>query len=192
MLKIATHDSGTGERGLTIFHDMFSFFSKCQDKTIVEQWNNGVRYFDLRVSKSLHLAHGLWESKITLEEVLNGLNELAKDDSKNPTYIMITIERNYNDEIIYELVSYLRSLKKKYSNLIFISINRKRPKWETIVFYKQVKCVSDYLSVPWITEWKKINLKNWKRYIPIPRILHKNHVRKYPFNGEYFVMVDFY
>ena len=83
------------------------------------------------------------------------------------------------------------SIINKYTNLTFISINRKRPKWETIVFYKYVKCASDYASVPWITEWKKINFKNWKQYIPIPRILHKLHTRKYEFNEKYFVMVDF-
>lgn len=192
MLKIATHNSGTGEKGLTFFHDLFSIFSKCQDKTILEQWNEGVRFFDLRISKSLYLAHGLWRSKISLEEVLDTLNEVSKNDSVNPTHIMITIENNYDERIINRLVLYLRILKDKYTNLVFVSINRKRPIWKTIVFYNQIKCASDYVSVPWITEWKKITLKNWKRYIPIPRILNKYYTRNHKFNNGYYVMVDFY
>lgn len=133
----------------------------------------------------------MWKSKVTIEEILSMLNELSLNDTENETHVMITIEQNYKESIIKELIDYLMSLKKKYTNLTFISINKKRPKWETIVFYKYVKCASDYASVPWITEWKKINFKNWKQYIPIPRILHKNHVRKYDFNKNYFVMVDF-
>lgn len=191
MIKIATHDSGTGEKNLNFLHAIFSTFSKCQDKTIKEQWENDVRYFDLRISKTLHLAHGMWRSKKKLEDVLQMLNDVAINDTENPTHVMITIEQNYNDKVIKELISYLMTLKSKYTNLTFISINRKRPKWETIVFYKYVKCASDYASVPWITEWKKISFKNWKQYIPIPRILHKLHTRKYEFNEKYFVMVDF-
>lgn len=191
MIKIATHDSGTGERDLNLLHSIFSIFSKCQDKTIKEQWENGARYFDLRVCKTLHLAHGMWKSKVTIEEALSMLNELSLNDTENETHVMITIEQNYKESVIKELIDYLMSLKKKYTNLTFISINKKRPQWETVVFYKYVKCASDYSSVPWITEWKKINFKNWKRYIPIPRVLHKNHVRKYTFNENYFVMVDF-
>lgn len=192
MLKIATHDSGTGEKGKTFFHDLFSIFSKCQNKTILEQWNSGVRFFDLRIENELHLAHGLWSSKITLLDVLDMLNEISLTDKENSTFVMITIERNYREKTITSLVNYLMTLKKKYNNLHFVSINRKRPKWETVVFYNKVKYVNDYVSVPWLTEWKHFNFKNWKRFIPIPRILHKNHVRKYKFNTNYFVMVDFY
>lgn len=192
MLKIATHDSGTGENGKTFFHDLFSIFSRCQNKTILEQWNSGVRYFDLRIEKELHLAHGLWSSKVTLLDILEMLNEISLTDKENKTYIMITIERNYSEKLISSLVNFLITLKDKYKNLCFTTINRKRPKWETIVFYNKIKCVSDYSSVPWVTEWKNITFKNWKRYIPIPKILHKNHVRKYKFNNNYFVMVDFY
>lgn len=192
MLKIATHDSGTGEKGKTFFHDLFSIFSKCQNKTILEQWNSGVRFFDLRIENELHLAHGLWSSKITLLDVLDMLNEISLTDKENSTFVMITIERNYREKTITSLVNYLMTLKKKYNNLHFVSINRKRPKWETVVFYNKVKYVNDYVSVPWITEWRHFNFKNWKRFIPIPRILHKNHVRKYKFNTNYFVMVDFY
>lgn len=192
MLKIATHDSGTGERGKTFFHDLFSVFSRCQDKTILEQWNYGVRYFDLRIEKNHHLAHGLWSSKVTIEEILELLNNLSLKDEKNPTYVTVTIERNYSEKIINELIIFLQGLKKKYKNIHFVTLNKKRPKWQTMVFYEKVKCASDYVSVPWVTEWKYINFKNWKRYIPIPRILHKNYIRKYNFNTEYFVMVDFY
>ena len=70
MIKIATHDSGTGEKDLNFLHAIFSTFSKCQDKTIKEQWENDVRYFDLRISKTLHLAHGMWRSEKKLEDIV--------------------------------------------------------------------------------------------------------------------------
>ena len=98
MIKIATHDSGTGEKDLNFPHAIFSTFSKCQDKTIKEQWENDVRYFDLRISKTLHLAHGMWRSEKKLEDVLQMLNDVAINDTENPTHVMITIEQNYNEK----------------------------------------------------------------------------------------------
>ena len=76
-MKIATHNSGTGESGGGIFSFLGSPFSKCQSKTIIEQYNYGVRLFDLRVRKYKDkwvFAHGLWHSKTSIFKVLNDLN----------------------------------------------------------------------------------------------------------------------
>ena len=65
-MKIATHNSGTGESGGGVISFFGSPFSKCQSKTLVEQYNAGVRLFDLRVRKHKGkwvFAHGLWTSK---------------------------------------------------------------------------------------------------------------------------------
>ena len=59
MKKIATHDSATGERSKNWLNALGKVFAQTQTKTIKEQYEAGVRYFDLRVDKDLVLCHGL-------------------------------------------------------------------------------------------------------------------------------------
>lgn len=60
-----THDSGSTTGGS---------FAQCQDLTIAEQLEAGVRYFDIRlrrVNGVLQVYHGMIDQKLTFEEVLN-------------------------------------------------------------------------------------------------------------------------
>lgn len=91
-MKVATHNSATGERGKCLLHSLFSVFSKCQDKTIREQYEAGARYFDLRVDKNLVLCHGLWRAKKTLQDVVMEMRRYVKDS----VYVAVTIEHNYS------------------------------------------------------------------------------------------------
>lgn len=55
----------------------FAFVAKCQDKSISEQFNSGVRCFDLRVrfeNKKLIVAHGAMQYKIDKNQLLKDLN----------------------------------------------------------------------------------------------------------------------
>ena len=51
-MMLATHNSGTGEKSGNLVSSLFSIFSKCQNKTIKEQYDAGVRLFDIRVRKN--------------------------------------------------------------------------------------------------------------------------------------------
>ena len=51
-MNIATHNSGTGEKSGGWLSRLFFIFAKCQSKTLVEQYNAGVRLFDLRIRKN--------------------------------------------------------------------------------------------------------------------------------------------
>lgn len=45
---IATHNSGTGERGGGLLSLLLTPFVRCQSKTLVEQYKSGTRLFDIR------------------------------------------------------------------------------------------------------------------------------------------------
>ena len=96
MNKIATHNSVTGERGYGFLSWIVAPFSMCQSKTLEEQYNAGCRYFDIRYRWSERrntyvCAHGLWEAKKTLQEVLNELQDIARSHNDS-VYIMLTYE----------------------------------------------------------------------------------------------------
>ena len=70
----------------------FAFVAKCQCKTLQEQYDLGVRCFDLRVrwrKLKLQVAHGLMVYDITKEQLLNDLDFL---DKKGDCYVRILHE----------------------------------------------------------------------------------------------------
>lgn len=187
MNKIATHNSATGERSKNLLHALFTPFSKCQDKTIREQYDCGVRYFDLRVDKDLVLCHGLWKANKDLPDLLIEMKKYVTET----TYVTVTIERGYPDEDIDSIANRIRKVLNLYGGLVkLVYIARKKPYWSIIKEYRKVSCVSNYLSVPSPREYLTLAYDDWRRYIPIPRIL-KKITPKREFNEDCFTMVDF-
>lgn len=189
MLKIATHNSGSGEKSKNFLSALGKVFAQCQDKTIAEQWNFGVRYFDLRIDNEYRIVHGLWKSDKMLWDVLDELEKLARIDKINKTYYQVTIEGNYNN--YKELADKVSVMQKGYLNIFCTKINKKLPKWECIYCFIKLPCATDYISVPNFKQYQTFSFNNWKRYIPIPYLLHKCYKRKYTFNEHMFTMVDF-
>lgn len=92
-MKIATHDSATGEKSKNFLHALGKVFAQTQTKTIREQYEAGVRYFDLRVDKDLTLCHGLWKANKDLVDIMT---EMARFDEE--VYVTVTIERKYDNK----------------------------------------------------------------------------------------------
>ena len=180
MLKIATHNSGTGEPSKNWIHRLFTPFSKCQDKTITEQLEAGVRYFDFRVNKNLMLCHGLWVSKTSLDEALKILNEFPEI-----TYYRVVIERKNANHLLDTII---KKTVYKYTHCRLAEIIQKKP-WRTLRTYRNIPLLVGYVSVPTPEQYFKLSIRPWKRYIPIPRVLSK--YAKYEFNEDTFTMVDF-
>jgi hypothetical protein len=181
MVKIATHNSGTGEPSKNWVHRLFTPFAKCQDKTIEEQLEAGVRYFDFRVNKDLMLCHGLWVSKTSLDKALQLLNEYPEI-----TYYRIVFERKNANHLI-DLI--LQNTVHKYKRTRLTQIIEKKPVWNMRVMYRNIPLIQSFLSVPTFKEYITLSARPWKRYIPIPRILSK--FVKYELNEETFTMIDF-
>lgn len=186
-MKIATHDSATGERSKNLLHSLGKIFAMTQTKTIREQYDCGVRYFDLRVDRNLTLCHGLWKANKNLADILIEMKKYVSET----TYIAVTIERGYPDEVNKALVKKIRNLANLHGrNIELVYIAKKKPSWEILKEYRQVNCVSGYLSVPTPRQYITRPFKDWRRYIPIPWVL-KKITPKVEFNGDFFTMVDF-
>lgn len=186
-MKIATHDSATGEKSKNFLHALGKVFAQTQTKTIREQYEAGVRYFDLRVDRDLTLCHGLWKANKNLADILIEMQKYVSET----TYIAVTIERGYPDEVNKALVKKIRNLANLHGrNIELVYIAKKKPSWEILKEYRQVNCVSGYLSVPTPRQYITRPFKDWRRYIPIPWVL-KKITPKVEFNGVFFTMVDF-
>lgn len=176
MLKIATHNSVTGERGRGLLSLLVAPFSKCQSKTLKEQYDAGCRYFDVRYKYSTKrggyvCAHGLWESERSLGMVLLELNGFGD------CYVMMTCE---SGEPLEDMtVDYLI---EAFTKIKFTSFNVKRPEW------KVVKSVN---PVPSVSKFKILDWSTWHTLLPIPWLWKKVYYDKPEFNEEIFTMVDF-
>lgn len=186
MKKIATHDSATGERSKHLLHALGKVFAQTQTKTIREQYEVGVRYFDLRVDKDLVLCHGLWKANKDFADLLIEMKKYVEDT----VYIRVIIERKYDKEVIDELVKKIRNLVNLYGRNVKLTYIAQKIPWTTLKTYRDIPFVGGFLSVPTPKEYLTLPYKDWKRYIPIPRIL-KMVTPKVEFNDERFTMVDF-
>lgn len=94
-----THDSGTGEGFMSSF---FDGFARTQDLSMQEQWDSGIRAFDLRPTavqtvsgeRYLKIYHGIVETKIRFDEALR---LLCKQVTDNPGEFAIVIMRHETD-----------------------------------------------------------------------------------------------
>lgn len=176
MKKIATHNSATGERGRGFLSLLVAPFSKCQSKTLKEQYDAGCRYFDIRYKWSIEradwvCAHGLWVSQKNLYDVLREINSFGD------CYVMLTCEsgRPLIDESINWLIM-------AFSKIKFTSFNIKHPEWKVV---KIIHAICHFNA------YKVLDLSSWHTLIPIPWLWKKVYFDKPEFNEDTFTMVDF-
>lgn len=177
MKKIATHNSCTGERGFGLLSWLVTPFSRCQTKTLTEQYDAGVRYFDIRIRKTKRgwvSAHGLWESEKTIHELLQELNDHAKEEC--------FISLCYEGTGCYEEKDFIYALKTKFNKIIVSYYAIKKPYWRVIELYNYIECEQCY---------KNLDFSSWHTLIPLPILWKKFFFKKVTFNEEIFKMVDF-
>lgn len=188
MLKIATHNSATGEKPANILSWLLIPFARTQSKTIKEQYDAGCRMFDLRVkmyNEKYHPAHGAYIAKRTFDDVLKEINSF--NDS---CYICVTYEGKFDStDQIENFKTDMMCFREKYSHIY----------WGPIA----VKYMNNDVKVDWITilpaqKFEKniqgfipLDGKHWQTYLPIPWLWNKIYTRKHVFNEEYFIFVDF-
>lgn len=174
-MKIATHNSISGEAGYGILSWLVTPFSRCQSKTIEEQYMAGNRYFDIRVKETRRgwiCAHGLWQSKKLLHEILDEIAMLGN------CYVMLT----YEGEAPTDFLEIVDSWVNQFNKITFTSINTKKPTW---------KCLRIYNNVPMQGAFKNLDGSTWHTYLPIPWLWKKLYYNNPKFNDIYYTMVDF-
>lgn len=177
---IATHNSGTGERSGGFMSWLSIPFSRCQNKTLWNQYNFGARLFDLRVRKikgEWYFAHGLWRSKRTVKAALESLSLLAIACGEKAN-IIVTYEGMCKDKV--EFIKYINNLVSIYPGLALAEINVKKPKWQ---------CLKRYKCFPFKQCFAVI--KGWKCLLPIPWIWHKIRKIERTQSSTVYNMIDF-
>lgn len=183
MLKIATHNSATGEKGKGLLSWLVTPFARCQSKTIREQLEAGVTYFDLRVrfgrNGNLYLAHGLWLCKTSCEKTIWILSDHSLFNGCD-VYASITYEGDPKDEYA-RFFSWCEWIMKT-TNIKLTTVNVKKPRW---------RAIKTYNHIPYKQAYKKLDGSSWHTYLPLPWLWKKLYHNKPTFNEETYKMVDF-
>lgn len=118
-MKLGTHNSMTYLKLKYWYLYPFRFMAKCQSMTIQQQYEYGIRYFDLRISftkdSELEFRHGLVSYKSNVLEVIEYLNS-----QKEPVYCKFCLECAKEDKRQENLFKYYCEIfEKKYRNIKF-------------------------------------------------------------------------
>ena len=166
----------------------FSFVAKCQSKNIREQYEVGVRLFDLRVRidelGQITICHGIMEYKSThLFDDMRFLN------NKKDVIVRAILETSYKDERIENDFKHVCSLfQVGFPSIKFIGGNRKFD-WTSIYKFGTFEpaIVGEFASAPSDKWYSKINdLWPW-----LWAKLHNREVLEAYKDYEGWVMMDF-
>ena len=159
MKKIGTHNSATGESGKGLLSWLGTPFSKCQRKTIREQYEAGARYFDLRAAwrdGEWRCAHGLWTSRRTLADILTEINGYDE-----PCKVILTYEGGEDEPNFIAFKAEVEDIVRDYLYIQFQYFAVKLPKWR--IWKKVGKNYPVQGFVP---------IEGWRRLLPVPWIWH--------------------
>lgn len=161
MIELGTHNSITGYKGKGILSKLLTPFARCQTKSVNEQFNCGVRYFDIRIKyykNKFVLCHGLWIADVSINCIFDTLNYLGR---KSPIYVDITLETDNGKDKFFD---YVVKLKNSFNYINIARVNYKKPNWECIHIYNIINTVNRFIT---------LDKSSWHTYIPIPWLWNK-------------------
>lgn len=126
--------------------NLFKWIYKCQIKSIVEQFGDGCRCFDLRLkwkNNKWIFAHGSYKSsRHTWEEILNKLNGLAVLN-RTKIYIRFILEiSKHNKEAEAEFIKLCKAVKDRYTPYLVFFEGRRKYDWMILYdfeYYPQIE-----------------------------------------------------
>lgn len=193
---LGTHNSATGGQLLWWLRPLAWLInptSKCQDRTISEQLEDGVKVYNLQVAYiggKWRFSHGL---AIYKEDVFNTLRLIDSYTTKNePIYVQLYLDKCFwCKQNVEEFEFLIETIKRNSFSDYFFILNS----WvEGTNYYpyssgKKISMEEHY----WTMGWARKNAKSWLDYLPLP----KRHAKKY--NKQYkdnctkeYLMLDFY
>ena len=137
---LASHNSWSYAKPKYWYMYPFRFMAKCQSKNIREQWNSGVRMYDLRVffdeTGNLLIRHGLMSFNISPQELYKNLEFLNEKANMGYTVIIrVILEQNHKNKkqklMEYYFRNFCISIEGLYTHVFFIEGVRKFD-WQTI------------------------------------------------------------
>lgn len=168
---MGTHNSMTYLKPKKWYMYPFRFIAKCQSLTIKEQFDRGVRLFDIRISYNKNnkreFKHGLISYKGDVYKTLEWLNS-----QNTPIQIRIILEDNkpfYIRDFLF--AKDIHTFKEDFPNLSFYE-GRRKCDWDKVVNLPELEVIQPVSSMcknklfsiwPWLYA-KLFNKKNIKTY----------------------------
>lgn len=187
MVKIATHDSATGEKGKGFLSWIGTPFARTQNKTIREQYDAGCRMFDLRVKLVdgvWRCAHGFWVSEREAEDIIAELNGM-----KHRCFVTLTYEggKKHKDEFM----DFANRIAETYYFIKWGDIAIKYGEGSHLfkVQYEYLKRVTDWPDNR--RGFVALDGKSLHILLPIPWLWKKIYYDNPEFSKKYYTWVDF-
>lgn len=136
---IGTHDSATAHPPRKWWMKLGKAIAVTQDKTIYQQYADGIRCFDLRIrldkDSTWIMCHGLYEVKLDIYNLLYWFKDKA-EQSRDNIYIRIVLENKKHCEKEAErFTKFCEWVDTLSPYLIFIAGNRKSD-WKQLYTFK--------------------------------------------------------
>lgn len=187
-MKIATHDSATGERGQGFLSWLVTPFAKTQSKTLKEQYEAGCRMFDIRVryaDGAWRCAHGVWTS---VRDVYSILHEI--DSFEEKCYVSLTYEGDKSN--VTAFAQFVDTCKANHRNIHWGGIAVKygegshlfKVKFEYLISYPQDFPMNERAFLP-------LDGSSWHILLPIPWLWKKIYHNRVEFDDKAYKYVDF-
>jgi hypothetical protein len=198
MFYYGTHNSGTAGPLVWwqwIFTWIFQLVSKCQDLSIKEQLDRGVKVFNLQVvwyKGEWHFSHGLCVYKEKLKDAISLMNDYATEETR--IYFQLYLDKNFflgqNEDRFYDLIEELIVPCGPTQKVVLLNawIEGKIHIYNSGI---NIGLIEKY----WTLSWSKFNSKSWIDRLPLP----KRHAKIYnsQYKSEYkdkakYLMLDFF
>ena len=194
-MKRGTHNSATGGRLIWWLRPLawvINPTSKCQDRSIVEQLEDGVKFFNLQVS----LIGGKWRFThgmgVYEEDVLKTLKliRLCATPEK-PIFFQLYLDNCFwCKKSIRRFIDLVDIVKDRYCNVSFV-MHEAWVQNTDIYLHRSANNISieeHYWSLGWAKTTKK-----WYNFIPLPKRHAKKYNKVYKGNNQAeFLMLDYY
>lgn len=168
-LIIGSHNSFTYAPAKSLLMKLIRFTACCQDLNIEQQWNSGVRLFDIRLwfspNGDYNVWHGIIKFDIDVDEIFRKLEEYGKKDN---VFCRVWLEEtNYrkSEKIENWFIDLCDDIEKKYPHVRFFDGCRKFD-GKSIYSFRQshVNMIGKYSSV---TTLFKEGTSWWNRLLRI-------------------------
>lgn len=191
MIKIATHDSATGEKPKNFLSWLLIPFARTQSKTIKQQYEAGCTSFDIRVKEDgdkWHCAHGPFKTKRSADDILAEINSFGT--IKCPMLVCVTYEgKATNNKAFMDKV---KDWKGKYLNIIWGGIAVKygdSSDWNKVQYSYLHLGEEGYETGD--QGFLPLDGRSWHIYLPIPWLWDRIYKRPHQFNETTYNFVDF-
>lgn len=183
-MKLGTHNSLTSYPLLgwqKYFGWLINAVTRCQTKSIEEQLDANVRWFNLQVNKKDGRwigSHGIAWYDVDLFEILDKLN---KYDDK--IYVQLYLDKHFGVHTpMDDFTELIWRCKTKYPNIVFQRI------WNEQDGKLIAELPIDGEEKYWTTTWAK----HWWQYLPCPKFWHKLYQNKeWYYTKKKYLMNDF-